>query len=227
MPLRGVTAKPGAMRSLALVACLAPAPVFAHPHIFVDVGLEVMVDAQGQLEAVRVTWAYDALYSLLITEDFGLDVDGDAVLTPAEEAQLTGFDMRWVDGFNGDLVGTLGDAALTLSGPKEPTAVMREGRIVTTHLRTVDERPKITGQRLVFKPFDLTYYTAYDVRLAVKVAGLEGCQIGKQEPDLDSEMVQLQKELSLLLQDQDSIEMGFPEVGESFATAIEITCAPF
>ena len=215
------------MRSLALVALLAPAPALAHPHIFVDVGLEVLVDETGQLEAVRVTWAYDALYSLLITEDFGLDADGDAVLSPEEEAQLAGFDMRWVDGFNGDLVGTLGDTPLTLSGPQDPTAVMREGRIVTTHLRRVAGTPDITGLALVFKPFDPTYYTAYDVRLAVKVTGMEGCEIGKQEPDLDSEMVQLQRELSELLQDQDSIEMGFPEVGESFATAIEISCAPF
>lgn len=215
------------MKKIALIALLAPAPVFAHPHIFIDVGLEAVVDDKGQLEAVRVTWAYDALYSLLVSEDFGLDQDGDAVLTPAEEAELAGFDMKWVPGFNGDLVAQLGDAVLALSGPNEPTAVMREGRIVTTHLRHVAQTPKITGQTLVFKPFDPTFYTAYDVRLAVKVTGMDGCQIGKHEPDLDNEMQQLQAELSRLGQDQDAFEMGFPEVGESFATAIEISCAPF
>ncbi len=213
------------MKRLALLACLAPAPALTHPHIFVDVGLEVMVDAEGRMEAVRVTWAYDALYSLLITEDYGLDSDGDAVLTPGEEAQLAGFDMRWVEGFNGDLVGQLGEAALTLSGPEAPTAVMREGRIVTTHLRRVAGAPQITGEALVFKPFDPTFYTAYDVRLAVKVNGFEGCMIGKQEPDLDREMKKLQDELAQLGQDQDALEMGFPEVGEAFATRIEISCA--
>jgi len=65
------------------------------------------------------------------------------------------------------------------------------------------------------------------VRLAVKVTGMDGCQIGKQEPDIDREMQELQAALSQLGQDQDAFEMGFPEVGESFATAIEISCAPF
>ena len=215
------------MKSLAFVALLAPSPVLAHPHIFIDVGLEVLVDDSGQMESVRVTWAYDALYSLLITEEFGLDTDGDAVLTPQEEAELAGFDMKWVPGFNGDLLAQLGTEVLALSGPQEPTAVMREGRIVTTHLRRVAQTPKIAGQALVFKPFDPTFYTAYDVRLAVKVTGMDGCQIGKQEPDIDREMQELQAALSLLGQDQDAFEMGFPEVGESFATAIEISCAPF
>lgn len=227
MLCRFEAAKPGGMKHLAMIAFLAPAPVLAHPHIFVDVGLEVMVDDAGQLQAVRVTWAYDALYSLLITEDYGLDPDGDAVLTPQEEATLSGFDMRWVEGFNGDLVGYLGETALTLSGPMEPTAVMREGRIVTTHMRRVEGAPDIAGQALVFKPFDPTYYTAYDVRLAVGVSGIDGCLIGKQEPDLDREMEKLQAELAQLGRDQNAIEMGFPEVGEAFATTIEISCAPF
>jgi ABC-type uncharacterized transport system substrate-binding protein len=213
------------MKKFALIALLAPAPALAHPHIFVDFGLEVILDETGQLEAVKVTWAYDALYSLLITEEYELDPDGDAVLTPEEEAKLSGFDMRWVPGFNGDLVGLLGDARLTFSGPQSPTAMMSEGRIVTTHIRQVEGTPKVTGQALSFKPYDPTFYTAYDVRLAINVTGMIGCMISKEEPDLDREMQKLQGELSNLGRDQNAVEMGFPEVGEAFATQIQVSCA--
>lgn len=216
------------MRTKALIlALLSPLPAAAHPHIFVDVGLEVMVDDQGLMQQVQVTWAYDALYSLLITEDLGLDADGDAVLTPQEEAALNGFDMQWVEGYNGDLVATLDGAPLTLSGPKDTTAVMREGRIVTTHRRDLAEPVALSGALLSMKPYDVTFYTAYDVTLAVTVAGLDGCSIGKLEPDLDREMTILQEQLARLGRDQDAVEMGFPEVGAAFATDVQVTCAGF
>lgn len=216
------------MKKTALALFLAAAtPLGAHPHIFVDVGLEAVTDDAGQLTHIKVTWAYDALYSLLITEDRGLDLDGDAVLTPEEEADLTGFDMQWVPGFNGDLVARLDEVPLSLGKPEDPTAVMREGRIVTTHLRAVEGTPALAGTLLSMKPYDATFYTAYDVTMGVGVQGMDGCMITKQEPDIDQEMQRLQNQLAQLGRDQDAIEMGFPEVGEAFATEVRITCAAF
>ncbi|MGB3244273.1 MAG: DUF1007 family protein [Sulfitobacter sp.] len=215
------------MKWVSVIATLLATPLGAHPHIFVDAGLELIVDEQGRLAQVRVTWAYDALYSLLITEDYGLDADGDAVLSSAEEAQLAGFDMQWVPGFNGDLVGSLGDKPLVLGGPKDVTAVMREGRIVTTHLRDVAGLPAVAGEIITFAPFDPSYYTAYDVTQRVSVTGMDGCMIAKDSPDLDVEMEKLQAELATLGQDQDAVEMGFPEVGAAFATKVRISCAGF
>ena len=55
---------------------------------------------------MRVTWAYDEFYSLLVLEDMRLDQDADGVLTEAEEQFLSGFDAQWVEGYNGDLVMT-------------------------------------------------------------------------------------------------------------------------
>lgn len=214
--------------TLALAAALSAtlsAPLSAHPHIFVDVGLEGIVDDAGKLTQVKVTWAYDALFSLLVTEDKGLDADGDAVLTPQEEAQLAGFDAQWVPGYNGDLVAELNGRALSLSGPIAPTAVMRNGRIVTTHLRDVQGTPELAGNVLTLSPFDPSYYTAYDVTGTLAMRGTQGCKISREEPDLDNELVNLQNELALLGQDESSFELGFPEVGANFATRVVIRCA--
>ena len=215
------------MKPLALSALLLAAPpALAHPHIFVDTGLRVFVDEVGAVAQVEVTWVYDALYSLLITEDYGMDLDGDAALTPQEEAALTGFDMAWIEGFEGDLEVTLDGRKLALSGPLRPTATMRDGQIVTTHRRDVAGGPVLGGGELVLKPYDPTYYTAYDVTLPVTVEGTAGCMIGKQEPDLNAEMEKLQAQLAELGRDQDAVEMGFPEVGAAFATEVRIACAP-
>ncbi len=206
---------------------MLPVPALAHPHIFVDAGVEAITDAEGRLTHIKVTWAYDALYSLLITEDYEMDQDGDAVLTPDEEAALTGFDMKWIEGFNGDLDALLDGVPLVLSGPLEPTLRMSEGRLITTHLRAVEGMPTLQGALLSMKPYDRTFYTAYDVTMQVGVVGSDGCMIEKQEPDIDKELERLQVQLAQLGRDQDAIEMGFPEVGEAFATEVRITCAAF
>lgn len=39
-----------------LLALIAPLPVLAHPHIFVDSGLKLEVDAEGIVQAAEVTW---------------------------------------------------------------------------------------------------------------------------------------------------------------------------
>jgi len=159
------------MKTIA-VFCLSlcAAPVGAHPHIFINAGLVTVVDAQNRLTHVQVTWEYDELYSLLITEDMEIDSDYDGVLTEQDMAKLTGFDMQWIEGFNGDLEGMLEGAQLVLSQPMQPTAAFADGKITTTHLRAIEGAPVLEGP-LVWRPYDLTYYTAYDVTLPVAVQG--------------------------------------------------------
>ena len=40
---------------------LAAGPALAHPHVFIDTGLEVVLDAQNRAVGLRITWTYDDL----------------------------------------------------------------------------------------------------------------------------------------------------------------------
>lgn len=213
------------MKRLAVIlSCLLGTPVLAHPHIFIDAGLELIFDERNRLAQVRVTWEYDEFYSLLITEDYKLDSDFDGHLTPPEEAVLAGFDANWVEGYDGDLKITLGGQPLILSGPKAPTARMENGRITTTHLRDVEGAPQLGGDILSAKMFDPTHYTAYDVTRPVTLTGLDTCALEKIEPNLDVELEKLQERLAQLGPDVNIEEMGFPNVGDAFATEIVVVC---
>lgn len=208
----------------ALCLSLFAAPVGAHPHIFVNTGLVVLIDAQNRLTHVQVTWEYDELYSLLLTEDLGVDSDYDGVLTPEDLALLTGFDMQWIEGYNGDLVGTMDGVPLSLSGPSAPTATMSDGKIITTHLRAIEGAPQIEGA-VVFKPYDATYYTAYDVGLPVRVQGSDGCDVTLKVPDIEGALAMVQAEIAAMPEDYDMEAAGFGDIGLQFATRIEVTCA--
>ncbi len=212
------------MRWLAFsLTCLLPTPALAHPHVFIDTGLEFMVDDAGNLTHVRVTWAYDEFYSLLVLEDMRLDQDADGVLTEAEEQFLSGFDAQWVEGYNGDLVIRMGENVIPLSGPLEPQATTEDARIVTTHLRAIEGNP-VPADALSIKAFDESFYTAYEVTRPVLVSGPTICNIERSDPDIDNELAQMQAFLLTLDAEYDLEENDIPLVGEKFATEIRLSC---
>ena len=225
LPRMAKGGRPSAMKyplvTAALLACATP--LGAHPHIFVDTGFEVIVDAEGRLTHLRITWAYDEFYSLLVTEDRGLDPDYDGVLTEAEVASLNGFDMRWVEGFNGDTVLLNGGEEIALSGPQEVATTFSEGRIITSHLRAVEgDAPDANG--LVIKPYDPTYYTAYEVTQKVTVQGDDACRARVKMPEMNADLRELQQDLSALDANTDPNDVGLPEIGEALANEVVITC---
>ena len=79
-----------------ICAALLPSLAGAHPHIFVDTGVELIADDAGRLAQVKVTWAYDDYYSLLIAQDLGIDQDFDGQASDADRETLIGFDMKWI-----------------------------------------------------------------------------------------------------------------------------------
>lgn len=202
----------------------AATPIAAHPHIFVDTGLELIFDGTGHLTHLRVTWQYDELYSLLITEDYGLDEDYDGVLTAAEQTALSGFDMKWVEGFRGDTEVTSGDRVVELSGPTSVTATLAEGRITTTHLRKVLS-PVDGSDVIVIKPYDPTYYTAYDVTIPTTISGSETCRARVKMPVMGDNLTKLREELSELGVDANPEDEGLPNIGEQLSNDVIVTCA--
>lgn len=205
-----------------LLACL-PAAATAHPHIFVDAGLEVIFDDTGRVTHVAVTWEYDELYSLLITEDMGLDHDFDGELTAAELDALDGFDQDWMLGYYGDTRAYLDGVELGLSRPVSHETSFSKGRITSRHLRAVEGTPVIGGQTFEVKPYDETYYTAYDVTKPVTLSGRDDCAFALDVPDVSGAMLELQQRLLELDASADST-VEFPQVGGKFATTLRVTC---
>lgn len=198
-----------------LVALAGPAG--AHPHVFMETGLEVIRDAAGRAVSLRVTWTYDPFFSLVLITERGLDPDGDGSLTEDETAALQGFDMNWDPGFPGDTYAFAGDRAVALSGPRDGVARYEGGQIVSSHIRDLAE--PVAGL-LVVKNYDPTYYTEYTIREVVA----EGCETEIIAPDLTEAERELQAALAEIPADVD-VEMGFPAVGAVFAQEVRVTCA--
>lgn len=207
----------------AMLLAAVPAAAAAHPHIYVDTGIEVIFDAQGKAEALRITWVYDEFYSLLLVEERGLDADHDGAATTEETAQLQGFDMKWEPGFPGDTYLLSGDVEHKLSGPSDWTASYQGGRLTSTHLRRIAPALGLDAP-LKVQVYDPGFYTAYTIAFDPVLTGLPaGCAAQVFTPDRDAADERLLAALAEYGADED-VEMDFPAIGAAFSEEVRITC---
>lgn len=212
---------------LALAAALSAPPAGAHPHIFIDTGLELIHGPDGTLEALRITWVYDELFSMLLLEDIGLDADFDGVLTAEEETALQGFDMDWPDGYEGDVYLTAAGAPVTLGPPEPGPAALREdGKLVSTHVRRLERPADAAAGPVSVRVYDPTYYTAYSILADGVSTDGAGCSVAVIAPDLDGAYAYLEKAIEdLMAEERDPLEeVPFPAVGDRFAEEVRLTC---
>lgn len=217
-------AKTGAwMKHINLAAALTlwAAPAAAHPHVFIDTAIEVIFDAEGRAEALRITWTYDDLISLALLSDRGMDEDFDGVLTPAELTALNGFDMQWEPGITGDTYALLGEAALNLSGPSDWTVSYADAKITTTHLRKFDA-PVGMAKPLVVQVYDSSYYTAYTIVGDAVLTGATACSAEAFEPDRAAADQILQDSITEMA--GGDAEGDFPAIGAAYAEEVRVTC---
>jgi polyphosphate kinase len=208
---------------LALCTALSAPAVQAHPHIFIDTGIEVIFDDEARATAVRISWTYDDFYSLLMIEDRELDADYDGKLTPEEEAALSGFDMNWDADYNGDLHVLAGDFQVPLSRPSDWTASYTDGRITSTHLRTFTE-PLAPGAPIVIQVYDPGYYTAYYIAGQPVLTGAgDRCSVQVFEPDREAADARLMAAIEEMGASGD-LEMDFPAIGAAYSEEARITC---
>ena len=54
----------------ALVSLFAGSGAFAHPHVFVEASLEIVLDKDGRFSKLRQVWRFDELFSATVVLDF-------------------------------------------------------------------------------------------------------------------------------------------------------------
>ena len=201
-------------------------PALAHPHMFLDATVQVLLNDQGAAASVQITWVYDDLSSLQYIADLGLDMDGDGALTPDETAALTGFDMNWDAGFAGDSYALVGGVDVGLSRPRAPTADYVNGKIITSHIRDLPQ-PVPPGQEMIVQVYDPGFYAAYTI-VKAQVLGTDGtpapaCISQIYEPDLNAADQALLAALAEYSADVD-IESDFPAIGAAYAEEVRVLC---
>lgn len=200
-----------------------PGLVAAHPHIFIETRVEVVLNDQGQVLGVEIEWTYDEFFSLILLEDLELDADLDFVLTAEEQGILEAEVMGWPAHFSGDLLVEGPQGAAELGMREKHTVNYVDGRVVEQHFRPLKE-PLSAVDGASVRVFDPTYYTAYVLTGDITMTGFEGCEALVTPADLDAAYSLIDELLYGTPADQLDPDDPFPEVGANFADMITVTC---
>lgn len=85
----------------AFVVFLAPKPAAAHPHVFIHGSVDFLMDEQGILRSLAITWRYDAFETLYVLSSIGIVPDLDGSLSPKQRETLIRKESTWPQGFDG------------------------------------------------------------------------------------------------------------------------------
>ena len=214
----------GMLRMLSIITALVcPLQAAAHPHVFVQTKMTI-VFAEDDSVAVRLDWIYDEFFSLLVSSDLGIGLDGDTVLAADEQALLDAQIAAWPEDYNGDLEVMQRDTVLALAEKRNHRMTFEDGVFRETHLRPVTKLLDPSAP-LVVRAYDPTYYSAYDLLGPVVIEGRDDCTATIARADLNAAYSLVDE----LLYGRPASDVGpeeeFPEVGQAFADTVTVTCA--
>ncbi|WP_349295185.1 DUF1007 family protein (plasmid) [Thioclava sp. 'Guangxiensis'] len=195
----------------------------AHPHIFVDASHKLIFDDQGRLTAVRVTWDYDEMFTMLMVEDGKYDTNGDGDVTGDELEAFRLWDANWPPDFGGDLVIHADGKDQALDGPTDWAAEWHDGRAVSIHTVKL-ETPLDVSKGIVLQNYDPYFYVDYEVTKTPTFEGRNDCKAKIVQPKPHQISAKTAAAIANLPADQTPEQAGLPNVGQYFAQTVEITC---
>jgi ABC-type uncharacterized transport system substrate-binding protein len=203
--------------------CLIPGAAAAHPHVFIEAGVEVVMDGAGRMLGVRLTWTYDDFFSLMLTADLGIDPEGDLILTDDELLTLQTSVMDWPADFAGDLTVTQAGEVLALGPRAEQSVSLDQGRVVERHFRPLANLVAAAAPINV-QVYDPYYYVAYTVVGDIILTDGAGCATRYLPADLNTAYALVDELLYGRAASDVGPEEEFPEVGHAFADTVTVTC---
>lgn len=209
----------------ACVLVLAPlAPAQAHPHVWIDVALEMPVSETGAVKGVTVTWAFDEMYSAATV--LGMDTDGDGATSPEELEPLIQDSMTNLLEWHYFLDVRQGGARLETDAAVNASGAFENGQLIYRYTVPLKAPADLTAAPLEVRSFDPSFYIDLALREEAPVVlpgAPDGCAAQVTEPPPMDETMLLMGESALLNAD---FAPGSEGLGGKFAQKVTVTCAP-
>jgi len=200
---------------------LAPAPAFAHPHIFAEARLEVIAGSDGNISELRNIWRFDEMFSASVMLDF--DKNSDLKLDKDELAEVGKVVHESLADFDYYTFVTEDGKKTELAKPDAIHVDYDNGQILM-FFSLKPAKPMPMKGKMSFGVWDPTMYTAIDFAndtdLATKGDGFNACKRAVIRPDADEVLAQNQSTLTdAFFNDPTGTDMS-----KLFSTRLEVTC---
>ncbi|PZO81826.1 MAG: DUF1007 domain-containing protein [Mesorhizobium amorphae] len=202
-------------------AILIPAgAASAHPHVFAEARLDVMVNPDQTVKSLRHVWRFDDIFSSTVIMEF--DTDGDLKLNDAELAEVSKTIFESIGEYKYFQLVTENGKDVAMKPPAQLMA-QYEGEQLIVLFESEPAQPLKLSGKVDFGIYDPTFYTALeyveDDQMAVN--GLPAsCSRTVVRPDPDQALADNQASLTeAFFNDPQGTDLS-----KIFATKLELAC---
>jgi ABC-type uncharacterized transport system substrate-binding protein len=136
-------------------------PASSHPHVWIDVRVEIVFDETGRLTAVRERWVLDANFTRYDILPAG-DADRDGVLDPAEAENAIARYMGWIGYFDYFTRIALARETVDFIEPPAPNVSFLDGHFTVSAELVLAEPLVLAGRSVGIDVFDQELYYYFD-----------------------------------------------------------------
>ncbi len=197
-------------------------PAMAHPHVFVDAQIDIVLNDGGIVQALHVTWRFDPFHTLYILSFDGITPTKDGRLTTADQDALSAAYTNWQRGFDGFARLFFDGALVALDPPSSVGARLKNDQLEISFTRMLPNTLVLAGFNAEIAIYDATYYHAITMVAPPRIrGGAQGCRTTLLSFDPDRLTASAQTVL-IDLEKERSPEVE--NVGRLFADRITLSC---
>ncbi|WP_138935486.1 DUF1007 family protein [Roseovarius arcticus] len=198
------------------------APMNAHPHIFVDGGIDFIMSGDETLDALSITWLYDEFETLYDLSSRGIEPQPDGTLSNADREAIRAAYSDWPDDFDGSAHLSIDSDLIEMAWPSDLAVDLVDGRLQLTFLRKLETPAILTNKSVEVAFYESTYFFAFAITNDPSFVGNETCE-AVVVPYTPGEQSDEMKQSLALLNREETPDIA--NVGQLFADRIVVNCA--
>lgn len=205
----------------ALACLVVPGAAAAHPHVLVDVNLEIMRNPAGQMTELRHVWRFDELFSATVMLDFDTDGDGELSHDELEEVSKTVTQSIGEQDFFTEV--RLKGETVKFTPPPKIMVSYSDGQILMFFAETFTQPVPVESGSLLISVSDPTYFVAMEIadESAIQITGNgAACKASIIRPDFDK----LYSQNSAALTEEFFANPKASSLGDQWMTWINLNC---
>jgi len=205
---------------LLTVLALAPAMAQAHPHVFADARLEIVMGDDGHVAELHNIWRFDEVFSSSVLMDF--DKNTNLTLDPAELEEIGRTVLTSLEEFSYYTTLTANGKTVKVVKPDVINVDYKDGQLLMIFAIKPASPMPLKG-KLTFGIYDPTLYASIDFpsdQDVVLMGKLDTCKSAIVRPDPDEVLAENKANLTeAFFNDPAGTDMS-----KLFATRAEVTC---
>ena len=194
----------------------------AHPHVFIDGGIDFHLDGNEMLHKLEVTWLYDKFETLYILSSQGISPTKDGTLNSDDLSVLTALYENWPPDFDGSVHLKYLGQNIGLNWPQNAAVTYSENRLKVKFERELKTKFVLTDTPLEIGFYERTYFFDFSITSQPLIFGDAGsCSASVIPFEINSQSADILRELSYLSREETPEDT---QIGAKLADRIQLIC---